>query len=109
MDQLDRSANMGTGISLLGLLPRFEALQSVHRVILFGSRARGDAAERSDIDMAVDAPDIGILEWDTLHQRIIEQSQTLLPLDIVWLQQAPKFLKRQIERDGVVIFERQEP
>ena len=38
----------------------------VERVILFGSRARGDARERSDIDLAVVAPDIPDREWTEL-------------------------------------------
>ena len=38
------------------LVSRLGAEPSVHRVILFGSRARGDARPRSDVDLAVDAP-----------------------------------------------------
>lgn len=38
---------------LAGRLARYPA---VERVWLFGSRARGDKFERSDIDLAVEAP-----------------------------------------------------
>jgi predicted nucleotidyltransferase len=81
-------------------------MESIQRIILFGARARGDAGERSDIDLAVYAPDIGIMEWDAIHQRLTEHAKTLLAMDVVWLQHASASLKRHIARDGVVLFER---
>lgn len=38
------------------LVERLARHPAVRRVILFGSRARGDHRERSDIDFAFDAP-----------------------------------------------------
>lgn len=51
------------------------------RVILFGSRARGDADERSDIDLAIEAPAISQRQWLDLIF-LFDQIDTLLPVDI---------------------------
>ena len=48
------------------------------KVILFGSRAKGTALERSDIDIAVS----GVKEVDLLIQKI-EELPTLYSIDIV--------------------------
>lgn len=48
------------------------------KVILFGSRAKGAALERSDIDIAVS----GVKEVDLLIQKI-EELPTLYSIDIV--------------------------
>lgn len=89
-----------------GLVPLFEAFLHVNRVILFGSRARKDHQERSDIDLAVDAPNMDILAWDKLYAYITNNSPTLLPLDLIWLQQAPHQLAERIRDEGVIVFER---
>ena len=93
---------------LVALLPIFQVFPDVQRVILFGSRSRGDHQERSDIDLAVDAPDMDILEWDKLCLSITDNSKTLLPIDLIWLQQASAELVKRIKREGVVVFERED-
>lgn len=90
------------------LLPLFEDFPDVRRVILFGSRARGDHEERSDIDLAVDAPNMDILAWDKLCLHITDNSKTLLPIDLVWLQEATVRLANRIQSEGVVVLEREE-
>ncbi len=93
---------------LVGLLPLFRVFPDVRRLILFGSRARGDNQERSDIDLAVDAPDMDILTWDKLCSYIADNSNTLLPIDLIWLQHAPVGLANRIQSEGVVMFERKD-
>jgi len=90
------------------LLPLFQDFSEVYRVILFGSRARGDHQERSDIDLAVDAPNMDILTCDKLCLHITENSNTLLPIDLIWLQQATVQLANRIQNEGVVVFERED-
>ncbi len=73
----------------------------VHRVILFGSRARGTHAERSDIDLAVSGGDFDGFYWD-----IMENTHSLLSFDLVNLDsQISAGLKKEIERDGIIIYE----
>lgn len=86
-------------IHLLSAQPR------VRRAILFGSRARGDAAERADVDLAIDAPAATIREWMDLVGRI-EEMDTLLPVDIVKWDEAPEMLRDRIESEGQIVYER---
>ncbi len=77
----------------------------VRRVILFGSRARGDAQEISDIDLAVDAPDADSRVWLRLTDALDERS-SLVSVDLIFLHQADDELRRNIAREGRVMFER---
>ena len=74
----------------------------VDRVVLFGSRARGDFKERSDIDLAFwggSATDF-ILAVD-------EETDTLLMFDIVDMSCCrDEALRESIERDGRTIYEK---
>jgi predicted nucleotidyltransferase len=74
----------------------------VQRVILFGSRACGDADERSDIDLAIDAPKATEEQCSGLCQ-LAENAETLLPIDMVWLQAASPALRQDIEQYGIVL------
>lgn len=75
---------------------------NLSKAILYGSRARGDNHERSDIDLAVEGGDVVnfILELD-------EEAPTLLMFDVVNLADnlSEDFLA-EIERDGVILYEK---
>ena len=79
----------------------FAKAHSVEKIILFGSRARGDNTERSDIDIAVRGGDFDGFYWD-----IKEQVHSLLSFDVVDLNSASDELKKEIERSGVTIYEK---
>ena len=71
------------------------------KVVLYGSRARGDNRKRSDIDLAVSGGDIPRFALD-----LDEEVWTLLLFDVVNLDEPvqPSLLE-EIARDGVVIYE----
>ena len=74
----------------------------IEKVILFGSRARGDFKERSDIDLAFCGGSSShfILDVD-------ETTSTLLEFDIVDLDKpVRKELLESIKREGVVLYEK---
>lgn len=74
----------------------------VQKVILFGSRARGDYKERSDIDLAFSGGRGShfILDVD-------EETSTLLEFDIINMDKpVRKELLESIEREGVVLYEK---
>lgn len=74
----------------------------IERVILFGSRARGDYRETSDIDLAVTGGDI-----DGFAVDIEEDTETLLKFDVVNLNGSVQDdLRRSIEREGRIIYEK---
>lgn len=74
----------------------------VERAILFGSRAKGTALERSDIDIAVS----GVKDYDALLEEI-EEIPTLYKIDLVDLDSCRNTLLREdIERYGRKIYEK---
>lgn len=80
----------------------FARKHSVQKVVLFGSRARGDNTERSDIDIAVYGGDFDAFYWD-----IKEKVHSLLMFDLVEMDNSvSKDLIGEIQRDGVIIYEK---
>lgn len=74
----------------------------IEKIILFGSRARGDFYERSDIDIAVCGGNTAEFSLD-----IDEKVHTLLMFDVVDLDgHISEELQKEIERDGIVIYEK---
>ena len=80
----------------------FAKKHSVMKVVLFGSRARGDNTERSDVDIAVYGGEFDSFYWD-----IKENVHSLLMFDVVDVDSGiSDELKNEIDRDGVVIYEK---
>ena len=80
---------------------RFATARGVRKVVLFGSRARGDNAPKSDIDIAYSGGDALGFEED-LQERL----WSLLEVDIVNLDEPISGdLLGEIERDGRVLYE----
>lgn len=74
----------------------------VRRVILFGSRARGDNKERSDIDLAVSGGKTAAFIADAETE-----IPTLLQLDIVDLDKPLQTeLLQMIKTEGVTLYEK---
>jgi predicted nucleotidyltransferase len=78
------------------------------RVILFGSRAVGDAEPRSDFDIAVDAPDLDQGTWTRFVLDTQETLPTLAKVDLVRYDSASPELRASIDKDGVPLYERHE-
>ncbi len=76
-------------------------INKASKIVLFGSRARGDNRERSDIDLAVyNMPENNQL----LFTEAIEQLPTLLDFDIIFVNDnTNKDLLNNIEKDGIVL------
>ena len=75
----------------------------VKKVILFGSRARGDNWERSDVDLAISGGNRTMFSLDVDE---IENVPTLLMFDVVDLdRECNEDLLAAIRRDGVVLYE----
>lgn len=74
------------------------------RVVLYGSRARGDARERSDIDLAVfGAPP----ESRSLFLDRLEELPTLLDFDLVYVTpRTDPALLANIKQDGVILMDK---
>lgn len=80
----------------------FAIKHSVRKIILFGSRARGNNTERSDVDIAVYGGDFDSFYWD-----IKENIHSLLMFDVINADASiSEELKKEIKKDGVVVYEK---
>ena len=80
---------------------------SIHRAILFGSRARGDHQERSDFDLAIEAPGISDEAWARFALELRDKAPTLCGIDVVRLNsKTSKDLSSKIKNEGVKLYVR---
>lgn len=74
------------------------------RVLLFGSRARGTARERSDYDFAIDASDASHAEWARFAVTVSDEAPSLLHIDLIHLQSdLDDALRARILKEGIEI------
>ena len=73
---------------------------------LFGSRARGDNFERSDIDLAIEAPAMAHDDWIRIKLDFEDEAPTLLLIDLVRIEEAPEHLREQVRDEGILVYER---
>lgn len=74
----------------------------IEKVILFGSRARGDFRRTSDIDIVVTGGDFARFALD-----VDEETSTLLEYDIVNLDRDMQDeLRESIEKEGRILYEK---
>lgn len=77
----------------------------IEKLLLFGSRARKDHAERSDYDIAVFAPQLSHRE-KVMFNFVVADVPTLNKIDIVYIDEHLSGEMRQnIEKEGSVIYE----
>ena len=92
-----------TGIKSVVLqeIKEFAKKNGVKKVILFGSRARGNFERASDIDLAAEGGDVLQFKMD-----LKEEASTLLDFDVVDLsQKIQEKLLHSIQKEGIVIYE----
>lgn len=76
--------------------------RNITKVILFGSRARGDFKKKSDIDLAVLGESIAEFSFD-----VDELTDTLLKYDIIDLNSnISDELLKNIQNEGIIIYEK---
>lgn len=76
--------------------------KNITKVILFGSRARGDFKKKSDIDLAVLGENIAEFSFD-----VDELTDTLLKYDIIDLNSnISDELLKSIQNEGIIIYEK---
>ncbi|MDX2345565.1 MAG: nucleotidyltransferase domain-containing protein [Legionella sp.] len=96
-----------TDIKKKNFYAELTALPFVDKVILYGSRARGDFQPRSDIDLAVLCASASIQGWQKVLN-IIDEADTLLTIDCIQydILALDNPLKQAIDRDGVMLYEK---
>lgn len=79
----------------------------IDKTYLFGSRAHGDATERSNIDLAVQAPLITDRDWLNFCDQIEDEVTTLLKIDVVRYDTASDLLHQEIDNCYKLLYEKQ--
>jgi uncharacterized protein len=84
------------------LIGYFEENEKIQKVILFGSRAKGNENYNSDIDLCIHCLGAG-------RGTIVEKINYIVGIyscDIVFLDSLNEEISKQISRDGIVIYEK---
>ena len=93
-------------ISVVEFLKELTQNILIERLIIFGSRAMGDYEEYSDLDLAIDAPQMGRGEWIQLKENAYYNVKSVLQISLVNFAQNPERLKKRMIQEGKVIYER---
>ena len=84
-------------------LKKLALIYGISKIVLFGSRARGDNGDKSDVDIAV----YGCSDFVNFKLDVEEKVWTLLTFDIVNMDESISGeLAGEIRRDGVVNYEK---
>lgn len=77
---------------------------TVRKVVLFGSRARGDAQRGSDIDLAIAAPDMDFDEYLRLRRELAELNIPYM-VDLLKLEYiSDQALQENIHNEGQILY-----
>ena len=74
------------------------------KIVLFGSHARGDANQKSDIDIAVFGKECSEQEWTQLVLDIEENPFTLLKIDLIEADKVQGEFKKRINEEGRILY-----
>lgn len=89
------------------LTKEISTFPSVEKIILYGSRARGDSDPFSDIDIAV-VGNLNWWDWNKIRRLAdVEDNtiSTLLKIDLVQLEKVGKTLQESILCEGKTLYE----
>ena len=101
MEKRDCFRNTGIKQNVIEEIIHLARKFQIKKVVLFGSRSRGDFREKSDIDLAVQGG-----AYQRFALAVDEETSTLLKYDIVLLDGAVQAeLREVIEKEGMVIYE----
>jgi len=82
-----------------------DSTPGLRRVWIFGSRARGDWRDRSDIDLAIDAPDWGKQEFRQFADALARLPVVYAVDAVHWQDKLTQPFAERIERDRKVFWE----
>ena len=86
-------------------LDLIKAVPAVRRIVVFGSRAVGDEEERSDIDLAISAPDLDRAGVALLRDAVAS-TRTLFKISVTRIEDMPALLRHRVLAQGRTLFER---
>ncbi len=90
---------------LKGIVDVISQEDKVEKALIFGSRARGDYRDTSDIDIAIYAKKMDSTDFNLLRDKL-EQLDIIYKIDVVDLYRLSKEgLVKNIEEEGKIIME----
>ena len=92
---------------LSDIIQTLQEVPEIQRIYLFGSRARGDAQSRSDIDIAIETKEPITLRKQRHIKEIAEERSGLYTLDIVFLESCNEKLHTVIKEQGIKLYEKE--
>lgn len=93
-------------ISHFAFFKKLTELSFVKKIVLYGSRARNDNQERSDIDLAITCPEATLYDWVTIRE-IIDDADTLLHIDCIRFDSLNESdFKNNILKDSIMLYEK---
>ncbi len=102
MNTENLSKNTGISQLVLDEILFFAEKYRICKLILFGSRARGNYYRTSDIDLAVSGGDFNLFSLN-----VDEETSTLLKFDFVNLDRTVQpELKESIQQEGILLYEK---
>ncbi|MDF3046965.1 MAG: Nucleotidyltransferase domain [Candidatus Midichloriaceae bacterium] len=98
---------MDQNIEAYKFIASLKQLPFVDEIWLFGSRARGDHSDRSDIDLALVCPSATSYDWSKVLE-VIDNADTLLKIDCLRFDELAEDdrLRENILRFKKVIYKR---
>ncbi len=82
--------------------------KDVDKIVIFGSRARGDFSRSSDIDIAIFSRNWTYKDINLVRNALDEEVRTPLKFDVVHFYDLEKqALKDEIVKDGIVIYDKE--
>lgn len=102
------------GIGFEEAVARIAAALDPERIILFGSRARGDSREDSDYDVLIEMPELTISRFELAAQAHEAARERTFALDVI-VASKPEIANSLLEQadfvcyaieDGVVVYEK---
>ena len=90
--------------SIIEFLDYLTSIDCVKRIIIFGSRANSDYEKFSDLDLAIDAPNIEKRDWLRLKELAYYDIRTVLQISMVNFNTNPIRLQNQILKTGEIIY-----
>ena len=85
----------------------FASIPGIEKVILYGSRARGDFERGSDVDLAVAGSEVSYSDIAKVHHMLENESPTLLWFDVLHYNTLKnEKMKKSIDKDGIAIFKK---
>lgn len=86
--------------NIINVIKKYEYIKSAY---IFGSRARGDYNDKSDIDIAIDC----INDVSLKLKRELEELRCIYTFDVVNINNIGEKIKENIEKDKICIYKRE--